>query len=108
METVKDDRELDEVVGMKNIKNLLLVNSYRIYGHFTYCCLEFYLDILRDKKIFSCDNCSQYNYAADHSDRTMCNESENRNCWLDQQAAKSKKYRKNKQYVDKSKIKKRK
>lgn len=95
-ETIKDDRELGEVVGMQNIKNLLLISSYRIYGHFAYCCLEFYLDILKDKKIFSCENCGQYNFSTSHSDRTLCNKKENVDCWLDQQAQRGKKSRKNK------------
>lgn len=90
---IKDNREMEEVVGMKNIQNLLLVNSHRIYGHFAYCCLEFYLDILREKRIFSCDNCGQYNYASEHIDRTLCTEEENKDCWLDQQSDRSKKSR---------------
>lgn len=105
-ERIKDDREAEEIVGMENIKKLLLVNSYRIYGHFAYCCLEFYMDILQSKHIFSCENCGQYNYASDHSDRTKCNEDENKDCWLDQQAKRSKHLRNKKQSVYKAKAKK--
>jgi hypothetical protein len=93
MENVKDDRKMEEVVGMKNIKDLMIVNSHRVYGHFAYCCLELYLDILREKRIFSCDNCGQYNYASKHSDRTLCTERENKDCWLDQQSDRGKKSR---------------
>ncbi|MDZ7611543.1 MAG: hypothetical protein U5L10_02165 [Candidatus Moranbacteria bacterium] len=95
-ESIKDDRRIEEVIGMKNINNMFLIEANRVYGHFAYCCLELFLDILDEKKIFCCKNCGQYNYIANHSDRKYCNQKENAKCYKNRKAKYSRNYRKKK------------
>jgi hypothetical protein len=93
---INDSRNLEEVVGMKNTEKMFLVKSHRAFGHFAYCCLELFQDILNEKNLFCCQNCGQYNYAEKHSDRKFCNKKENLKCYKSRKAIYSKNYRKNK------------
>jgi hypothetical protein len=95
-EEIKDLRDLKEVIGMKNTEKMFLVKSHRAFGHFAYCCLELFQDILNEKGLFCCQNCGQYNYAEKHSDRKFCTKEENLECHKSQKANHSKNYRKKK------------
>ena len=76
----KDDRDLEEVSGMRNIKNLALVSAYRIYGHYALCCLEFCLDIQKKVPLFTCKECGQLNVKNKRS-RKHCSKEENEECF---------------------------
>jgi len=93
----KDNRSLEEM-GMKKIKNLVLVPAYRVYGHYALCCLEFYLDIQRNVPFFTCEECGQLN-VKDNRSRKHCSEEDNEKCFKEYQAR-----RKRKSYLELLKI----
>ncbi len=61
-EGMPDTRTLKEIGGLENIKDIPIVPGLRIYGHFAYCCYEFYQDILNKKRIAICQepDCMAY------------------------------------------------
>ncbi len=85
----KDNRSLEEM-GMKKIKNLVLVPAYRVYGHYALCCLEFYLDIQRNVPFFTCEECGQLNVKYKRS-RKRCSEEDNEKCFKEYQARRGRK-----------------
>lgn len=93
----EDSRSLEEM-GMKKIKNLVLVPAYRVYGHYALCCLEFYLDIQRKVPFFTCEECGQLN-VKDKRSRKHCSEEDNEKCFKKYQAR-----RKRKSYLELLKI----
>jgi len=80
----KDDRNLEEVTGMKKIKNLALVPAYRVYGHYALCCLEFYLDIQNEIPFFTCKECGQLN-VKDNKSQKYCPKKDNGECFKERQ-----------------------
>lgn len=86
----KDNRSLEEM-GMKKIKNLILVPAYRIYGHYALCCLEFYLDIQNEIPFFTCEKCGQLNVKSKRS-RKYCSKEDNSECSRKQDNKRQEKY----------------
>lgn len=78
-----DNRTLEEIVGMETIKQFSIIPAFRIYGHYAYCFLEFYLDILKNNKIMICKNCWQYNHIkqGENFDRKFCTKEESPICF---------------------------
>ena len=91
----KDERTSKEIVGMETIKKFSIIPAFRIYGHYAYCCFEFYLDILKNNKIMICKNCLQYNRIKNggNSDREFCLKEENLHCFKEMEAKRQERHR---------------
>lgn len=78
----RDNRTINEIIGLETIQKLPIVPAYSIYGHYALCCLEFYLDIMRKNKLMICSDCTQINRieSGQHSNRKYCLPSENQDC----------------------------
>ncbi len=70
----KDKRDLEKIAGSDNLKrkDVSLVKSYRVYGHFALCCLELYHDIYRSQGIFICEHCGKFFLPKSHADKQYC------------------------------------
>ncbi|MFZ1736182.1 MAG: hypothetical protein WAU31_04575 [Candidatus Moraniibacteriota bacterium] len=91
-EELPDTRSSDDVLGGKKISDLRgLLPAHRIYGHFSLCCLEFFLAMKRKKSIDRCVNCGEY-YERHHGNRAFCSTE----CEKGGSAKRSKNYRKRK------------
>lgn len=75
----KDNRKIEDVIGMKSVKNIYPVESYRVYGHYALCCLEIALDIQESLPFYLCSKCGELNYKKPGSKRKTCPPS-NKNC----------------------------
>lgn len=92
IEELSDTRSFDDVLGEKKISDLRgLLPAHRVYGHFSLCCLEFFLAMKRKKSIDRCANCGEY-YERHHGNRKFFSTE----CEKGGSAKRSKKYRKRK------------
>jgi len=71
--SAKDSRTLGELIGMKEIKGMKIIPIIRAYGHYAYCCYEFFLDILEKNTVLICKNCEQY-FHPDRKGQFLCKE----------------------------------
>ena len=69
----KDTRTNEEVLGLKQIQSLEIIPILRVYGHYAYCCYEFFLDILEKNKILVCQNCERY-FQPNRKGQFLCKE----------------------------------
>lgn len=59
-ERADDARTLGEIVGLQEIRNMKIIPALRVYGHFAYCCYEFFIDILEKNQVLICKKCERY------------------------------------------------
>lgn len=89
----KDTRTNEELIGLKEIKEMGIIPIIRAYGHYAYCCYEFFLDILENNNISTCRECERY-FHPSRKGRIFCKYP---GCINDRNKLKSKKsYQKNK------------
>ena len=87
-----DERGFNKIIGEERVSDVRgLVSAYRVYGHFAFCCLEFFLSIRERKNIDRCVACSNY-YEKDHGNKRFCSS----RCKKLGAAKRSDKYRSNK------------
>lgn len=87
---------LENITGMRELKSLKPIIGYRVYGHFAFCCLEFLHDIENGLRVFSCHNCGKIRKRKANNKRKFCTEKESKKCFLERQAKRQQKLRKNK------------
>lgn len=71
--TIKDSRNLKEVLGIKEIRGMSIIPALRAYGHYAYCCYEFFLDVLEKNAVLTCKNCDRY-FNPDRKGQFFCKE----------------------------------
>ena len=70
--TIADERGFDEIIGEKSIRDVeTLLTTYRVYGHFSLCCLELFLVIKGERGIDICEACKRY-YEKKHRSKKYC------------------------------------
>jgi hypothetical protein len=70
--TVSDTRGFDDIIGEQKVQNVkTLVTAYRVYDHFTLCCLELFLTIKNERGIAQCKACKEY-YEKSHGSQDYC------------------------------------
>lgn len=56
----KDARTIEELIGFREIQKMKIIPIIRAYGHYAYCCYEFFLDILGKNRVLACEDCERY------------------------------------------------
>lgn len=70
---IEDKRPLEKVIGLEEIRGMHIVPALRAYGHYAYCCYEFFLDILEKNKVSVCESCERY-FQPDRKGQFLCKE----------------------------------
>jgi hypothetical protein len=96
-EPCPDERTFNDIIGEKKVaETSALIPVYRVYGHFSLCCLELFLAIQKETSFDQCTSCREF-YEKSHGNQCFCSEQ----CKKEDSAKRSKNYRKRQRLKEK-------